>query len=98
MVELTLDYVTQKIVCNNTTYNLNYPLRCLYAKEDDYYIIQSEILDIMGTGLTVEETISSFAQEFDFIYKRYNELPNEKLSKRLQAIKSILNYLVINAQ
>ena len=57
-------------------------------------MIQSELLDIVGTGETEDEAEINFAEEFSFIYKRYNELTDEKLSDRIVSIKTILNYLV----
>ncbi|MEQ9099049.1 MAG: hypothetical protein RIF36_28125 [Imperialibacter sp.] len=90
----TLSYSPDVIVHNDTSYILNFPLRCSLEKEDDYYLIQSELLDIVGTGETEDDAELNFAEEFSFIYKRYNELEDSKLSGRITQIKSILNYLV----
>lgn len=90
----SLSFSPDVIVCGDSIYELVCPLRCLLEKEDDYFIINCELLDIVGTGQTIDEAEESLSQEFDYIYKRYNELNNEKLTKRLQAIKTILNLLV----
>lgn len=82
------------IVSRTHTYTLFGPLRCLLEKEDDYHVISCEILDLVGTGSTIEEAKQSFADEFEYIYTRYNALPDEELTKRLQSIKTILNALV----
>ena len=38
----TLDYAPEKIVTGAKVYYLRYPLRCLFEKEDDYFIIKKE--------------------------------------------------------
>lgn len=91
---ISLDYAPDVIVAGKTVYNLTHPLRCLFEKEDDYYVIKAEMIDIIGTGETEDEAEKNFAEEFDFIYKRYNELPENKLSERIKIIKIFLNYLV----
>jgi predicted RNase H-like HicB family nuclease len=63
-------------------------------KEGDYYVIKSEMLGIIGTGLTEDEAEKSFTEEFDYIYKRLNSQEDESLSKRNRSIKDILNQIV----
>lgn len=87
-------YATDVINHNNTSYILAFPLRCKLEKEDKYFVIQSEMLDIVGTGKTIDDAETSFSEEFDFIYKRYKELPNSKLGERIKRIKTILDSLV----
>jgi len=82
------------IVSKTHTYTLFGPLRCLLEKEDDYHVMSCEILDLVGTGSTIEEAEQSFAEEFEYIYIRYNALLDDELTKRLQSIKTILNALV----
>ena len=65
-----------------------------FEKEEDYFIIQSEMLDIIGTGETKEAAELSFKQEFYYIYNLYNDTENGKLSKRLIKIKTILDNIV----
>ncbi len=74
LTKYSLEYAPQVIVIGNTKYILKYPLRCLFEKEDDYYIIQSEMLGVIGTGLTEDDAEKSFNEEFDFVYKRFNAL------------------------
>jgi hypothetical protein len=90
----SLSYAPSIIVHEDNIYELTSPLRCLLEKEDDYHVITCELLDIVGTGMTIDEAEISFSQEFDFIYNRYNQLDDDKLTKRLQAIKTILNIIV----
>ncbi len=73
---------------------LNFDLLCIFEKEDDYFVIKNEMLDIIGTGLTEVAAKESFCQEFDFIYQRYNQLEDNKLSNRILNIKKIINILV----
>lgn len=92
--KVSLSYAPNIIVCGENTYELTCPLRCLLEKDEDCYMITCELLDIVGTGLSIDEAEESFAQEFNYIYERYNQLNNNKLTKRLQAIKTILNIIV----
>ena len=84
----------QRVEYGNKCYQLNFPIRCLLENEEDYFILTSEMLDIVGTGETEQAALKSLAQEFDFIYQRYNQLPDEQLSDRLKNIKKILNLTV----
>jgi hypothetical protein len=91
---ITMSYAPTKIDINGKQYILNFPLRCLFEKEDDYFVVQSEMLDIVGTGETKEAAELSFKQEFDYIYTQYNKLENNQLSERLLNIKYIMNNIV----
>ncbi|RIV21257.1 hypothetical protein DYU11_17715 [Fibrisoma montanum] len=92
--QASLSLAPDIIVSSTHTFTLFSPLRCLLEKEDDYYVMTCEILDLVGTGLTIEEAEQSFAEEFEYIYNRYNSLSNAELTKRLQSVKAILNALV----
>ena len=89
----SLSYAPSIIVDQDTVYELSIPLRCLLEKEEDYYVITCELLDTVGSGQTIDEAEIDFSQEFDYIYTRYNALENTKLTKRLSAIKTILNII-----
>lgn len=89
-----LSYAPNIIVHQDSIYELSSPLRCLLEKEDDYHVITCELLDIVGCGQTIDEAEINFSQEFDYIYTRYNTLDDTKLTKRLSAIKTILNIIV----
>jgi hypothetical protein len=92
--QFSLSYAPEAISINNKKYILNYPLRCLFDKEEDYYIINNEQLDIIGTGLSREDAETNFKEEFDYLYTRLNSLDDSRLSNRLLGIKSILNNYV----
>lgn len=91
-------FATDTINYGETTYLLAFPLRCKLEKEDNYFVIQSEMLDIVGTGKTIDEAENNFSEEFNFVYKRYNELAENKLGDRLKRIKTILNSLVLKIE
>ena len=91
---ISLDYAPEVIISNNKTYVLKYPLRCLFEKENDFFVIQSEMLNIIGTGITREEAEKSFSEEFDFIYQRFNSLDDDELTNHNRLIKFILNQIV----
>ena len=82
------------IITDSNKYFFRYPLRCLFEKEDGYYVIQSEMLGIIGTGVTEDEAEHSFAEEFDFVYKRFNSLDYESLTNHNRLIKDIINQIV----
>lgn len=90
----TLAYSPEVIVYEDKIYNLHFPLRSLFEKEDNFYVIKNELLDIIGTGLTEDDAEKNFAEEFDYIYTRLNELSDEGLTTRVQNIKRILNSFV----
>jgi hypothetical protein len=89
----SISYSPETISVGNKSYILKFPLRCLLEKEDNYYVITNELLDIVGTGTSSEEAETNFNEEFDFIYQRYN-LPKTKLSNRLKNVKDLLGFYV----
>lgn len=90
----SLAYSPEIININRKQYILNFPLRCLFEKEDDYYVINNEQLDIIGTGLTQDDAEQNFNEEFDYLYNRLNSLNDDQLNKRLLRIKTVLNSFV----
>lgn len=92
--EISLQYAPTEIFTNEIRYKLRFPLRCLFEKEDDYYVIHSEVLGIGGTGSTEKEAENFFSEEFDFLYNKLNSLEDKKLTKYNQFIKTYLNQLV----
>ncbi len=87
-------FSTETIVHNDKVYVLSFPLLCKLEKEDDYYIIESEMLGIVGTGNTIDDAEKNFSEEFHYIYERYNQLPNKEISERIRRSKNILNSMV----
>jgi hypothetical protein len=90
----SLSYSPKIININKKQYILNFPLRCLFEKEDDYYVINNEQLDIIGTGSTQDYAEQNFNEEFDYLYNRLNSLEDNQLNKRLLRIKHVLNSFV----
>ncbi len=74
-----MNYQLTSLIFGNKIYNLRFPLRCKFENEEGFYTIQSELLDIIGTGETEDEAENTFGQEFDFIFKRYNGLEEGQL-------------------
>jgi len=87
-------YSPETISINDRTYSLNFPLRCSFCKEDGYYIIKNEQLDIVATGPTPEDAETDFKEEFDYLYSRLNELNDCQLSNRMIVIKNTINQYV----
>jgi len=93
----SLSYSTNEILGNSLKYELNHALRCLFVKQDDFYIIQNELLDIIGTGNSQTEAEYNFFKAFDYCYMRYNN-PKITLSRRLIGIRDILRGIVKNVK
>ncbi len=91
-------YAFDTIELYNKVYILAFPLRCKIEKEEDYYVIQSEMIDIVGTGKTIDDAAKCFSEEFHFVYNRYNELTDKKMGDRPRRIKTILNSLVLKVK
>ena len=92
--KFSLEYAPDSIVSGNQKYILKFPLRCLFEKEEDYFVIQSEMLGIIGTGLTIEDAETAFAEEFDFIYEKFSTLKDDSLTNHNLLIKSILTQII----
>jgi hypothetical protein len=90
----SLAYSPKEISVNNKMYMLRYPLTCTLEKEDDYYVVCNEQLDIIGTGLNQADAEKNFNEEFDYLYWRLNSLDDNQLSDRLRFVKSALNNFV----
>jgi hypothetical protein len=90
----SLSYSPEMISVRNKQYIFHYPLRCLFEKEDDYYVINNEQLDIIGTGPSREDAEANFNEEFDYLYTRLNSLEDDQLNRRLLRIKYTLNDFV----
>lgn len=93
-----ISYKVKEIVINGLKYGLHSDLIITQEKENDYYVMTNDMLGIVGTGQSVAEAKISLMEEFDYIYKRYNNLNEEELSPRLSRIKSIINLLVIKVK
>jgi hypothetical protein len=92
--KFSLEYAPVVILAGTVKYFLKYPLRCLFEKEDNYYIIQSEMLGIIGTGLTEDDAEKSFAEEFDFMYNKLNSLDVNSLTNHNKLIKNIITQIL----
>lgn len=90
----TIAFSPDVIVFEDRTYILKYPLRCRFEKEDGHFVIESEQLDILAIGKTKDEVEKNFNEEFDYLYKRLNELEDNKLSMHFKRVKVLLNNFV----
>ena len=93
-----VEYAPVIIITKSSKYHLKHPLRCLFEKEENYFVIQSELLDIIGTGDNEDEAEISFADEFEFVFKKLNSLDNSQLTEHNQLIKSNINNLVVKVE
>lgn len=90
----SIEYAPNIIVCGSNKYILEHPLRCLFEKEDDYYVIHSEMLDIIATGYSQDEAEDAFGAEFEYVYQLLNSHSDTQLTKHNLFIKNAINKLV----
>ena len=96
--KFSLEYAPEIIVLEDRVYKLQHPLRCLFAKEDDYFIIQSELLGIIGTGRNEDEAEKSFAEEFDYLYQKLQSLDHKQLTRHNLFIKNLFSHIIENIE
>jgi|GEM_PF-3224603 len=89
-----LSYAPEKIEVNNRLYLLNYPIRCLFEKQGDHFLIKNELLDIYAVGSSESEAESDFSEEFDYLYQRLTSTADVALSDQFVTIKQLLGYFV----
>lgn len=92
--KFSIEYAPSIIVCGTKKYILKHPLRCLFEKDADSFVIHSEMLDIIACGYTEDEAEETFGEEFEYIYQLLNRLQDSQLTKHNQLIKIIINNLV----
>lgn len=90
----SLSYSPEIININGKQFVLKYPLRCLFEKEDDYFVINNEILGIIGTGKNLDDAEQNFNEEFDYLFKKLNSLNDNQLSKKMLIAKTTINNYV----
>lgn len=79
---------------DDNIYIFKYPLYCELIHESEGYILENQQLGIFANGNTIEEAKLNFAEEFDFVFDRYNTLSNDKLTDDVINIKSYLNSIL----
>jgi hypothetical protein len=94
----SIEYAPVVIISSSNKYYLKYPLRCLFEKEENYFVIRSEMLGIIGTGLTEDEAEDSFAEEFDYLFNRLHSLDSDSLTNHNILIKTILTQYIENVE
>ncbi len=87
-------YSFNLISFGDKTYSLKYPIYCELIHEDKAYALENKELGIYSSGKNIEEAQKSFFEEFDYIFTRYNSLPNSQLTDDVIAIKQLLNFFV----
>lgn len=92
--KFSIEYAPSIIVSGDNRYVLKYPLRCLFEKENDYYVIHSEVLDLIATGETQEEAMKAFGDEFSYLFELLNKLSESQLTRHNSLIKSNINQIV----
>jgi hypothetical protein len=83
-----------KILYDDVTYKLRHKVYCEAEFSQDSVFFQNDDLGIYVTGKNLDDAKIEFSREFDFIYKRYNELNNDVLTPDVIRIKNYLNLIV----
>lgn len=91
---VNLSHKLNKIEFKGTTFNLYSPIFCTLNKEDGYFLLRNDLLDISASGLTIKDAEYEFSENFYYCYYRFNDLSDEKLSSNLVRVKAIINILV----
>ncbi|MFA7380592.1 MAG: hypothetical protein WC150_09035 [Bacteroidia bacterium] len=84
----------ESVLFGDKTYSFKHPLYCDLIHEDDSYGLENKQIGIFAFGKTEQEARESFAEEFDYIYTRYNSLSTDKLSDDVRYIRDYLNLIV----
>ena len=90
----SLAFSPEKIQFGKKVYCFNAPLHCKVDVEDGYYVVQNDLLDIVGTGDTFEEAVLSFSEDFDFIVNHYKELNDNEMSSRIKRAKEFIRLIL----
>ncbi len=89
-----VSYAPKYITTAQADYELHHALLCKMYEEDKYFFIENDLLDIQAGGTNEIEAEESFHEEFDFKFRRLNELEDSKLSDRLIRAKKAFNLIV----
>jgi len=93
--QINASCIFDEIKCGDIIYKLRQNLICKYDELNGVVCIENYMLGIFAQGKNADEAKEMFSEEFDFIYNRYNELPDEKLTDDVKFIKQFLNNIVI---
>jgi hypothetical protein len=90
-------YITNEIVSlkNGINYQLNKQLTFVYHKSNDIEYLEEEFLGIYASGETFNDVREMVAEEFDYMYTRYNSLNDDQLTDDVKLLKNFLNSIVI---
>lgn len=89
-----VEYAPEVIVVGEKIYELRFPLLCTMETEEGQIRIENKMLGIYAFGSTPDEAELMFSEEFDYLFERYNELADNKLTEDVKAIKSFLNHII----
>lgn len=88
------EYAPSVIVGESSKYILKYPLRCKFEKVDDFFVIESEMLGLIGTGYSEDEAELAFSEEFDYLFMKLSSLGESEFTKHNRFIKNVLEYYI----
>lgn len=90
-----LAYTFQKIQSGTRTYELYSPLQCKWEiDEDNVFILENEMLVLVGTGMTLAEAVENFQGEFDEAFYSCNQYKDTQLAAHLLRAKNFINFIV----
>ena len=89
----TMAYETNKVETSTYIYHFHSPLISHVEIEKEGVYVKNDMLDIIGYGINTGLAYIDFADQFEYIYNRYNSLSENQLSSRLNRVKRIVNLL-----
>lgn len=57
-----------KISYSNRTFHLRHPIACVIQKENDLYVTQDDMFNIIAYGISREDAIQSYSSEFSLLW------------------------------
>lgn len=90
-----IDYAPEYIETENYYYKFKFPLNCKIDKKDQTFTLENDTIGIYSFGRSEDEAEINFNEEFDYIFKRYNEIDDKNLTEDVKFIKLYLNNLIL---
>lgn len=83
-----------KIQSDDRVYVLKHPELFKVSEEGKGVLLENERLDIFAAGRSIEEAQDDMFYQFDAMYQRFLQLPDEKLSDRLLEVKKYYQFII----
>lgn len=97
--EVITENMNDKIIIDLVDYNgcrfkFKNPYKFFLRKEENYYIVDDDFLDVHVCEKDKDEVIKSLSQKLAFVYQEYVEETDENLTKGAQSLKNKFKGLI----